>query len=133
MKSDRSRVRILIADDDPAIVRLMSLALTRNGFSTPLEVSTGQAALAAADEAGAAHMQDDAAAWWLLARRLSPRLARLPLRRVLHRPGRVWLAPHRVDLVLPLHSADVRIRRAGFDIDPGYVPWLDAVIHFHYL
>ncbi len=51
MKSDRSRVRILIADDDPAIVRLMSLALTRNGFSTPLEVSTGQAALAAADQA----------------------------------------------------------------------------------
>jgi DNA-binding response OmpR family regulator len=49
--SDRSRVRILIADDDPAIVRLMSLALTRNGFSAPFEVSTGQAALAAAHQA----------------------------------------------------------------------------------
>jgi len=49
--SDRSRVRILIADDDPAIVRLMSLALTRNGFSTPLEVSTGRAAVATADQA----------------------------------------------------------------------------------
>jgi hypothetical protein len=70
--------------------------------------------------------------WWRRARRACVRQARLPLRRLLHRPGRVWLSPHRIDLGLPLASADIRIRRAGFDIDPGYLPWLDCVIHFHY-
>ena len=116
------------------LAAVLQRAAARHGLDDPARDWIEQvAALATADEAGAAHMQDEAAAWWLLARRLSLRQARLPLRRVLHRPGRVWLAPHRVDLVLPLHSADVRIRRAGFDIDPGYVPWLDAVIHFHYL
>ncbi|NNG16134.1 MAG: response regulator [Gemmatimonadales bacterium] len=49
--SDRNGVRILIADDDPAIVRLMSSALTRKGFPPPLEVSTGQAAVSSADQA----------------------------------------------------------------------------------
>ena len=72
-------------------------------------------------------------AWWRRARIACMRQARLPLRRLLHRPGRVWLSPHRIDLMLPLASADIRIRRAGYDIDPGYVPWLDCVIHFHYV
>ncbi len=49
--SDRHGVRILIADDDPAIVRLMSTALTRKGFPPPLEVSTGQAAVSSAGQA----------------------------------------------------------------------------------
>jgi DNA-binding response OmpR family regulator len=49
--SDRNGVRILIADDDPAIVRLMSSALTRKGLSPPLEVSTGRAAIASAAQA----------------------------------------------------------------------------------
>jgi DNA-binding response OmpR family regulator len=49
--SDRNGVRILIADDDPTIVRLMSSALTRKGFPPPLEVSTGQAAVSSADQA----------------------------------------------------------------------------------
>ena len=58
--------------------------------------------------------------------------ARLPLRRVLHRRGEIWRTPHRIDILLPLARADVRIRRAGLDIDPGYLPWLDTVLHFHY-
>jgi len=37
------------------------------------------------------------------------------------------------ELRLPLAQADIRLRRAGFDIDPGYLPWLDTVVHFHYL
>jgi hypothetical protein len=26
----------------------------------------------------------------------------------------------------------MRIRRAGLDIDPGWVPWLGRVVSFHY-
>ncbi|WP_418320186.1 hypothetical protein [Piscinibacter sakaiensis] len=85
------------------------------------------------DEAAMSALRPAAAGAWRHARVICVREARLPLRRVLHRPGRVWLAPHRVDLTLPLQHVDVRIRRAGFDIDPGFVPWLDSVIRFHYL
>jgi len=118
----------------PAPARLLAAVLQRAEARHGLDAATrdwiGQVASSAvADELS----PSDADAWWRLVRLLSVRRARLPLRRVLHRPGRVWMATHRVDLVLPLQHADVRIRRAGFDIDPGYVPWLDTVIRFHYL
>jgi hypothetical protein len=70
---------------------------------------------------------------WHTARRHTLQHARLPLQRLLHRPGQVWLAPHRVDVQFPLRSAHIGIRRAGLDIDPGYLPWLDTVVHFHYV
>lgn len=73
------------------------------------------------------------AAWWRRARIAVLRDARLPLRRVLRRRGELWFAPHRLDIVFPLQAADVRLRRAGFDLDPGYLPWLDSVVRFHYL
>jgi len=88
--------------------------------------------IAALDGGTAAELDTEAAQWWRRARLSSLAQARLPMRRVLHRSGRVWLAPHRIDVEMPLARADVRIRRAGFDIDPGYVPWLDGVVRFHY-
>lgn len=48
---ERNEVTVLIADDDPAIVRLMASTLTQHGFRPPREVGTGHAALAAADQA----------------------------------------------------------------------------------
>ena len=37
-----------------------------------------------------------------------------------------------VDVRLPIDAVDLRIRRAGLDIDPGWVAWLGRVVHFHY-
>ena len=88
--------------------------------------------VAALDDGSDADLDIEAADWWRRARLSSLMQARLPLRRVLRRSGRLWLAPHRIDVEMPLARADVRIRRAGFDIDPGFVPWLDCVLHFHY-
>ena len=88
--------------------------------------------VAALDDGSDADLDIEAADWWRRARLSSLMQARLPLRRVLRRSGRVWLATHRIDVEMPLARADVRIRRAGFDIDPGFVPWLDCVLHFHY-
>jgi hypothetical protein len=32
------------------------------------------------------------------------------------------------------HSqVDMTVRRAGLDLDPGWVPWLGRVVQFHYL
>jgi len=75
---------------------------------------------------------EDLAAWWRRMRLATLRDARLPLRRLIQRPGEIWSSPHRLDVAFPLRAADLRVRRAGFDIDPGYVPWLDTVIRFHY-
>lgn len=75
---------------------------------------------------------EDLSAWWRRMRLATLRDARLPLRRLIQRPGEIWSSPHRLDVVSPLRAADLRIRRAGFDLDPGYLPWLDTVIRFHY-
>jgi hypothetical protein len=38
-----------------------------------------------------------------------------------------------MDVHLDLESVDVDIRRAGLDIDPGWVPWLGSVVRFRYV
>ncbi|HOB92796.1 MAG TPA: hypothetical protein PKL46_01920 [Aquabacterium sp.] len=75
----------------------------------------------------------DATGPWLRRARLAAlRDARLPLRRIALRRGTVHVSELRLDVVFPLRAADVRIRRAGFDLDPGFVPWLGRIVHVHY-
>jgi hypothetical protein len=58
--------------------------------------------------------------------------ARVSIGALVRRPGRVsWSRTH-IDVHLPLACADVRVRKAGLDIDPGWVPWLGRVVRFHY-
>lgn len=45
----RSELRILIVDDDPTIVRLLTAVLTADGFPAPTSVGTGDDALSASD------------------------------------------------------------------------------------
>lgn len=45
---------------------------------------------------------------------------------VLHEPG--W-----IELRMPLGSVDTRLRRAGLDLHPDFVPWLGAVVRFSYV
>jgi hypothetical protein len=65
-------------------------------------------------------------------RRACLRATRRPLRRVLHRAGRVHL--NRTDLTIALRLAEVRlaVRVAGLDIDPGWVVALGRVVRFEY-
>jgi hypothetical protein len=49
------------------------------------------------------------------------------------RPGLVVFTETHVDVMFRLVRADIRVRRAGLDIDPGWMPWLGRVVHFHYL
>ncbi|WP_394788165.1 hypothetical protein [Rhodoferax sp.] len=70
--------------------------------------------------------------WLSVARLAAAREARLPLRSLLRRRGVAWVSWTRIDIDFPAAAVDVRIRRAGFDIDPGFVPWLGRIVHFHY-
>jgi len=41
--------------------------------------------------------------------------------------------PGWLDVYLQLSEVTTEIRRAGLDLDPGYLPWLGTVVRFHYV
>jgi hypothetical protein len=55
------------------------------------------------------------------------------LRALVLRTGRIAATRTHVDVVFTLAQVDLAVRRAGIDIDPGWVPWLGRVVRFHYL
>lgn len=67
----------------------------------------------------------------LTAARLSRRLA-LPLRSLIRRPALLTVTPTHLDLFFRPGEAELAIRRATLDLDPGWLPWLGLVVHFHY-
>jgi hypothetical protein len=71
--------------------------------------------------------------WALAVRRWCWRAGRLLVSDVVNRSGRVLSSRTDVDVSFALDDADVRIRRIGLDIDPGWLPWLGCVVRFHYL
>ena len=48
------------------------------------------------------------------------------------REGRVAVTRTHLDFIFDFDQVDIRIRRAGIDIDPGWVNWLGMVVQFHY-
>lgn len=48
------------------------------------------------------------------------------------RPAQLELTPTHADLWLAMDQLDLRVRRAGLDLDPGWVPWFGRVVCFHY-
>jgi len=52
--------------------------------------------------------------------------------RIAARTGTVDSVPGWTELRLRLADVDVAVRRAGLDIDPGFVPWLGAVVVIRY-
>ncbi|WP_415259014.1 hypothetical protein [Thauera phenylacetica] len=74
-----------------------------------------------------------AAAAWLAACRRHLRLrAGIGPASLCLRPARLDLTPTHVDVWLALDELDLRVRRAGLDLDPGWVPWFGRVVCFHY-
>ena len=92
----------------------------------------GGARMLPAPPSGATLPDACAAAWLLLARRWLRRVAGIGPATLVVRPARLALTPTHADVHAGLRAADARIRRAGLDIDPGWVPWLGRVVAFHY-
>ncbi len=65
-------------------------------------------------------------------RRASLRATRRPLRRVLHRAGRVHLNRTHLTIALRLAEVSLPVRIAGLDFDPGWVAPLARVVQFEY-
>lgn len=51
---------------------------------------------------------------------------------VLLKGGRISISNTHIDLYLHTDAADTRLRRAGLDLDPGWVPDLGYIVLFHY-
>ncbi len=71
--------------------------------------------------------------WSLAVRRWCWHAGALTVRELVHRNGVVSLNRCDLDVTLPLDSVDIRIRRLGLDIDPGWLPWFGKVVRFHYV
>lgn len=72
-------------------------------------------------------------AWRGLLRRYCRVYAHIGLHDLIVRPGRIVVTPLHLDVFFDPGLVDLRVRRAGLDLDPGWVPWLGRVLRFHYL
>ncbi|WP_167857825.1 hypothetical protein [Mycobacterium sp. DL99] len=52
--------------------------------------------------------------------------------RVALRRGSIVAEPGWIDVHLDLDDVDIDVRRAGLDLDPGWIPWLGCVVRFCY-
>ncbi|HEY2289287.1 MAG TPA: hypothetical protein VGM86_01180, partial [Thermoanaerobaculia bacterium] len=71
-------------------------------------------------------------AWLIAARRWCRRRAGIGLADLVQRPGQVIATRTHLDVFLDPRQVEIRVRRAGLDLDPGWVPWLGRVVRFHY-
>ena len=87
----------------------------------------------AADRPDAAFdLRDSAYVFLLRAHREGRALCGLGLRQIIVRPALVTMTSTHADLFFRSKEADVRLRRAGLDLDPGWVRWLGRAVAFHY-
>ena len=45
-------------------------------------------------------------------------------------PARVIVTDEELEIRMPMDRIDLAVRRAGFDRDPGWVPWLRKRVRF---
>lgn len=112
--------------DRPAPTHWQSAALAPPQGVAAQQPSLAQA-LADAPDAGT-----QALCWLHAARRWLRRGPGIGLSSLAYRPALLSVTPTHLDLHLPMAALDLRVRRHGLDLDPGWLPWLGQVVHFHY-
>ncbi|MFF3862512.1 hypothetical protein [Streptomyces sp. NPDC002209] len=118
-----------IAPGDPAALALAGLgpdragALLRAAAATPPEQDAVSALAADWARATAARLGDE-------------RYADDPfgaVAAVARRPGRITAETGWIEVHLAFADTDLAVRRAGLDLDPGWVGWLGAVVRYRYV
>ncbi|WP_137918690.1 hypothetical protein [Hydrogenophaga sp. 2FB] len=85
--------------------------------------------LPAAPEPGA---EPDGAAWLRRCRRCARRMWQIGLASLVVRPAWLHWSDTHIDVHFRPPDADLRVRRAGLDTDPGWVDALQRVVGFHF-
>ena len=75
---------------------------------------------------------DDLAMRWHAAAATVMGRDELDLSTVIRRPGHIGYTPGWIEIRFGLDQVDIEIRRAGLDVDPGWVPWLAVVVRYRY-
>ena len=70
--------------------------------------------------------------WAAAARRWCAEQAEISMRSLVRRPAHIASTRTHIDVHFRLSDVDLRIRRVGLDIDPGWLPWFGRVVRFHY-
>jgi hypothetical protein len=73
-----------------------------------------------------------AEAWFIATRRWLRRYAGIGLRDLVRRSARFEMTSTHLDFWFDPAHADIRVRKAGLDIDPGWLPWWGRAVAFHY-
>jgi hypothetical protein len=71
-------------------------------------------------------------AWGIALRRWLRRFASASPADLVLRPAALTVTPTHVDIHVDIAAAEPGIRRAGLDLDPGWLPWFGRVVTFHY-
>lgn len=72
-------------------------------------------------------------AWCIGVRRWCRHWGKISVREIVSRTGVFSVNRTDLDVSLSIDDAEIRIRKAGLDLDPGWVPWFGRVVRFHYL
>ncbi len=120
------------APNDPILLWLAS-QISGAASADPLPCNTSWWPANLPRSCSATNVHDLVRAWSLGARRWLWRAGRISVRETIARPGVFSVNRTDVDISLPLEGADIRVRRVGLDLDPGWLPWFGRVVRFHYL
>ncbi|WP_139559734.1 hypothetical protein [Methylotetracoccus oryzae] len=73
-----------------------------------------------------------ATAWANTCRRWLRHHARIGFADLILRQAELAYTSTHIDMRFELSSIDIRVRRTGLDLDPGWVSWLSRIVSFHY-
>ena len=120
------------AADDPIVVWVASLVGDASNHSAlPCEVGWWPSNLSPSRKT--VPVEFLLRVWVLAVRRWCWRTGRITVREIVARHGVFSVNRTDLDVSLPLDETEIRIRRIGLDLDPGWLPWFGRVVRFHYL
>lgn len=73
-----------------------------------------------------------AAEWLARCRRTLRRQLGIGLASLVLRPAQLAATRSHLDVFFTLNTIDLRVRRHGLDLDPGWLPWFGRVVAFHF-
>lgn len=127
--------RLQLPEDDPAWALAASLPAppTRQARCWHASAFWQDARIAVAHEDDPISPEVMATLWMTACRRYLRRMARIGLASLVCRPARMQWSTTHLNTRFAWGDADLRVRRAALDIDPGWLDWLGRVVTFHYL
>ncbi len=124
--------QVEIPEHDPIVQWLDSLLLPDTKSQEPLRCDPSWWPSNLRLSRDTAALDDLVRAWSVAARRWCWRMGKINVREIVSRAGIFSVDRTDLDVSMPLDRADVRVRRIGLDLDPGWLPWFGRVVRFHY-